>query len=97
MAASNAVARKPLRLFMPESPVVPSRCNPLGCKRFAAFFAPIAQNPAAAMKNERHLFVAWRFKRNSAVNIGLEWVSAEIIVAAAAITLRFFENAQGLA
>ncbi|MCA1406164.1 hypothetical protein I6F26_21195 [Ensifer sp. IC3342] len=97
MAVSNADARKPLRLFMPESPVVLSRCNPLGCKRFAAFFAPIAQNPAAAKENERHLSVARRFKRNSAVSNGLEWVSAEIIVAAAAIALRFFENAQCLA
>ncbi|MCA1442327.1 hypothetical protein I6F07_19330 [Ensifer sp. IC4062] len=74
-----------------------SRCNPLGCKRFAAFFVPIAQIPAAAKENERHLFIAWRLKRNSAANNRLEWVAAEIIVAAAAIALRFFENAQGLA
>ncbi|MBP1885212.1 hypothetical protein [Sinorhizobium mexicanum] len=97
MAASNAVAPKPLRLFMPESPVVPSRCNPLGCKRFAAFFAPIAEIWPPQRRTSGILFVAWRLKRNSAVNIGLEWVSAEIIVAAAAIALRFFENAQGLA
>ncbi|MBB4185898.1 hypothetical protein [Sinorhizobium terangae] len=90
MAASNADARKPLRLFMPEDLSFPCPLQSSGMQGVCGFFCANCSKSGQPQGEQAAPFRCTAFRRNSAVSNGLEWVSGEIIVAAAAIALRFF-------